>query len=317
MNLHSALDPIGSDAVAIARLWWWFLGVSTVVYLLVIAALLLAMRQARRRGTTQRTTLRTKDRRRLLVGGAMSLTVLVLLGLLAADFVMGRRVLDDTAQPDALRLRITAQQFWWQLEYEDVDPSLRLVTANEIVVPVGRRIELSLAAADVIHSFWLPNVAGKKDLIPGITNTESFIVQQPGRYEGQCAEYCGYQHAKMRTILRAVTPEDFERWKAAQLQPGRTPQTPEQQRGQTLFMQSSCALCHNIGGTAASGTVGPDLTHLASRDALAAGVLPNTDENLAAWVRDPQRLKPGVNMPSTRLGDTDLAALVAYLNSLR
>lgn len=301
--------------MSVAQLWWVFFAVSTVVYVLVIGALVLAIRHARRSETSGE--LRPADRRRLMVGSAMAATVVVLLCLLASDFVMGHRLFARRDDPDALHLKVTAHQFWWQLEYEDADPSRRLITANEIHVPVGRRIEVSLQTQDVIHSFWLPNIAGKKDLIPGITNNASFIVERPGRYEGQCAEYCGYQHAQMRTVLRAVSPEEFERWKSAQLQPAVQPTTVEQRGGQAVFMSASCALCHSIQGTNAGGTTGPDLTHLASRDMIAAGALRNTPRNLARWIRNPQQLKPGVNMPATALTPKDLDALVSYLSSLR
>lgn len=319
MELHDVLTPAGSDAESVALLWWGFLLVTTVVYLLVIGALWLAIRRARARAPGDNGDLPRRDARsKTAVATAMAATVLVLLGLLAGDFVVGRAVLGEL-EPygEAVRIRVTGQQFWWQVEYDDDIPSRQVVTANELVVPVGRPIQLYLRSRDVIHSFWLPALAGKKDLIPGITNTLRFSVTRAGRYEGQCAEFCGYQHANMRTYLTAVSPQEFEDWKARQRQPAAAPSTTEQQRGRDVFERSSCVLCHAIQGTRASASVGPDLTHFASRPRIAASSLPNSAGFLAAWITEPQKLKPGTNMPPTRLPPADLEALVAYLGSLR
>jgi cytochrome c oxidase subunit 2 len=185
------------------------------------------------------------------------------------------------------------------------------------MAPVGRPIQLDLRSRDVIHSFWLPALAGKKDLIPGITNTLRFSVNRAGDYEGQCAEFCGYQHANMRTFLTAVSPGEFEAWKARQLEAGRAPVTPEEERGRRVFETSTCVLCHAVQGTQASASVGPDLTHFGSRRRIAASPLPNTAGFLAAWISAPQKLKPGTNMPATALAPDDLAALVTYLSSLK
>jgi cytochrome c oxidase subunit 2 len=319
MDAHSVLAPAGSDAESVARLWWVFLGITTVVYGLVITALWMAIYRARHRTAgSAASEARSDARSRLVVGSAIAASALVLLGMLAADFVIGRAVLGEEHPPgEPVRIRITAQQFWWQVEYEDAVPSQRVLTANELVVPVGRPIELQLRSKDVIHSFWLPALAGKKDLIPGVTNTLRFSVLRPGSYEGQCAEFCGYQHANMRTLLAAVSDAEFEAWKARQRAPGHAPETPEQQRGQQVFETSTCVLCHAVQGSQASASVGPDLTHFASRRRIAASPLPNTPQNLAQWITNPQRLKPGTNMPATDLAAGDLRDLVAYLGSLQ
>jgi cytochrome c oxidase subunit 2 len=319
MQSHHVLDTAGSDAIAIGHLWWGFLGITTVVYLLVILALVLAMRRARR-GTVdgEASQLRSDDRARLAVGAAMAASVVILLGLLAGDFVFGRDVLEElTPKGDPVRIRITAHQFWWQVEYDDDIPSQRVITANEITVPVGQPIQLTLRSQDVIHSFWLPALAGKKDLIPGITNTLRFNITRPGVYEGQCAEFCGYQHANMRTLMRAVPADEFETWKAQQREPGASPATPQQARGRDVFVTRSCVLCHAVQGTTASATNGPDLTHFGSRRYIAASRFPNDPAHLAAWISDPQGMKPGSNMPPTPLSAEELGALVAYLGSLR
>jgi cytochrome c oxidase subunit 2 len=176
---------------------------------------------------------------------------------------------------------------------------------------------ITLQARDVIHSFWLPNLAGKVDAIPGRTNTLRITALRPGWYRGQCAEFCGVQHAPMASDVRVDTAAEFERWRSAQLQSAPPPQTALQQRGYRYFQERECALCHRIGGTPAAGRQGPDLTHIAGRRSLAAGVLPNTPAHLAAWLADPQHSKPGNNMPTLGLRAEDIDALVAYLGTLQ
>ena len=319
MDAHYVLNPSGSDARSVATLWWGFLITTTIVYVLVTSAFWMAIQRARRRGDKASAgTARGDARSRVVVGIAMAATVLVLAGMLIADLRLGQAVLGEKLPAgDPVRIRVTAQQFWWQLEYPDVVASQQVVAANELVVPVDRPIELELQSRDVIHSFWLPALAGKKDLIPGITNTLRFSVTRAGRYEGQCAEFCGYQHANMRTLLTAVSADEYEAWKAHQLAPGRNPVTEQEQRGRQVFETSTCGLCHSVRGTAASATVGPDLTHFGSRPRIAASPMPNTPGFLAAWITGPQQLKPGTNMPATSLPPADLGALVTYLESLK
>jgi cytochrome c oxidase subunit 2 len=320
MDAHNVLVPAGSDAASVARLWWVFLVICSVVYALVIGALWLAIYRARRRNAVPAVAAaaRSDARARLAVATAVAASALVLLGMLAADFIVGRSVLEEQHPPgDPVRIRVTAQQFWWQVEYDDAIPSQRVLTANELVVPVGRPIELQLRSKDVIHSFWLPALAGKKDLIPGVTNTLRFSVLRPGYYEGQCAEFCGYQHANMRTLLAAVSGEEFEAWKSRQRATGRRPDSQQEQRGQRVFETSSCVLCHAVQGSGASASIGPDLTHFGSRRRIAASPLPNNPQWLAAWITNPQKLKPGSNMPATALTEADLRDLVAYLGSLQ
>jgi cytochrome c oxidase subunit II len=212
---------------------------------------------------------------------------------------------------------VTGHQFWWEVEYDDPDVSRRLRTANEIHIPVGRPVQLDLASRDVIHSFWVPAITGKKDLIPGYRNTEVLLADKPDLYIGQCAEFCGLQHAKMNLQVYAEPPEKFKQWWDSQLQSAPEPANDLERRGRDVFTQSSCVLCHSIQGTPAGATIGPDLTHLASRKTIAAGSLPNTPGNLASWIRSPQTIKPGAQMPATALPPDDLAALTQYLTSLR
>jgi cytochrome c oxidase subunit 2 len=174
-----------------------------------------------------------------------------------------------------------------------------------------------VTSRDVIHSFWVPNLHGKRDLIPGYTTALWFQADQPGRYRGQCAEFCGYQHANMAMYVIAEPDNDFQAWLSAQRQPAAEPGTERQQRGREVFLAATCPQCHSIRGTLAGASFGPDLTHVGSRSTIGAGVLPNTAENLIRWVRNPQDFKPGNKMPAHDLNDADLQALADYLGSLK
>jgi cytochrome c oxidase subunit II len=216
-----------------------------------------------------------------------------------------------------LDIRVRGYQWWWEVTYLDAHPQQVFSTANEIHVPVGRPVHLKLAAADVIHSFWVPNLAGKQDLIPGRQNSLTFTASQVGVYRGQCAEFCGLQHAHMALLVIVDDNDAFERWRTQQLTASVPPRGRQQQTGKQLFESKACAACHTIQGSLASGSIGPDLTHLASRHYIAAGLLPTNRGTIAAWVADPQTLKPGSNMPQVPLTADELNALSAYLADLR
>ena len=312
---HSALFPAGPRAQSIANLLLLFCTVSTVVYVLVIAFLLWSVLRRRPDAAAAGAQALRERRSRRLIAVGVGLTIVTLLILALADFAVQRGLSAHPAQ--ALRIVLTGHQYWWEVEFDDSEPSQRLRTANEIHIPVNRPVEFILTSRDVIHSFWLPNLMGKKDLIPGHTNTEVIIASRPGVYTGQCAEFCGLQHAQMRLTLTAEAPSDFERWRQQQLNDAAAPVSDSARRGQQVFMSSTCILCHTIQGTPAAATVGPDLTHFASRSTIAAGTLPNTAANLASWILEPQRLKPGNQMPGTELPPQDLAALTVYLGALR
>jgi cytochrome c oxidase subunit 2 len=247
---------------------------------------------------------------------ATVLSIIGLLGLIIASVITDRALASLPLQ-DGVVIRVTAQQWWWQVSYEPYDPARTFETANELHIPVGRPVLLELQSPDVIHSFWVPNLAPKKDLIPGRTLTLTLRADKPGVYRGQCAEFCGLQHAKMALLVIAHEPAGYDRWAQAQRQSAISPADDVQKRGHDVFMNSPCVMCHAIQGTAASGKTGPDLTHFATRQTLAAVTLPNTRGNLAAWITDPHRIKPGVNMPAVTLPDGDLQALLTYLESLK
>jgi cytochrome c oxidase subunit 2 len=318
----SVLDPAGPQARAIAGLWDVFLWLSIAVFALMTGffaiAAIRAARRRRRYGEGDPLAEDPGDRRRIRgVIAAGAVTVLALLALLVASVRSGSALaaLEDDA--DALHVRITGRQWWWQIEYEHDDPRRTATTANELRVPVGRTVHLELTSADVIHSFWVPSIHGKKDLIPGRMNRTWIRVDDPGTYRGQCAEFCGVEHAQMVIEIIAEPPQAFEAWLAHQREAARPPADALAVRGQQVFNGSPCVLCHAIAGTTAGGRLGPDLTHVASRATLAAGVLPNSVGNLAGWLLDPQGVKPGAHMPATTLAAPDLHALLAYLEGLQ
>jgi cytochrome c oxidase subunit II len=216
----------------------------------------------------------------------------------------------------AVTIQVVGHRWWWEVRYAGRSPSEHFTTANELHIPIGQPVRLELATADVIHSFWVPELAGKTDLIPGQRNVAWVEADHPGRYWGHCGEYCGLQHANMMLTVVAEPPADFARWAEGQRQPAAAPAAAPAQAGQAVFTRSACSLCHTVRGTEAGGALGPDLTHLASRGTIAAGLLPNRRGQLAGWIANPQRLKPGVLMPAVPLSSTDLNALLAYLESL-
>jgi cytochrome c oxidase subunit 2 len=316
---QNALDYASDQARAIGDVWQLMLVVCGVMYLLMMALLAWAIWQARKRlpDGPPSTHAPAVDRalRRLLTGW----TVLIVVGLFVlagGSFLVDRR-LARGENPHALQVRITASEWWWQVEYLDPDPSRITVTANELHLPVDRATRIELRSNDVIHSFWVPNLNGKTDLIPGRSNFQTITPRRTGRWRGQCAEFCGLEHARMALDVSVDDAAAFDRWRSAQLAPAPAPQSAHQQQGQQVFLASTCASCHAIAGTDAAGRIGPDLTHLASRRTLAAGALPMSPGALADWIRDPHAEKPGTNMPATDLPPDQLAALVDYLMSLR
>lgn len=320
-GIQSMLDSAGPQAGRIEGLWWLFFWVCAVVFALVMIALGMAVVRSRRREGHRLDPLldppRERERRMArTVGGAAAVSLLILLGLLVASVSTGRAVLSPSP-PDALGIEVVGHQWWWEIRYEDPVPSRSFTTANEIHIPVGRPVRVKTRSADVIHSFWVPNLHGKRDLIPDFPSETWLQADRPGVFRGQCAEFCGHQHANMSLIVVAEPPEAFEKWRAAQLQTPPPPATPLLRRGQEVFLALPCPTCHTIAGTPAGGRTAPDLSHLASRRTLAAGTLPNTRGHLAGWILDPQTAKPGNKMPAVALESDDLQALLAYLESLR
>ena len=309
---HTALETAGPFAQEIAKLFWIFAGVSAVVYLLVVLFLVYALRRRAGRGAPADAVPPGALR---AIGVSLGITGVVLIGLALADFFGNRALASIPA--DALRVRITAHQWWWEIEYLDAIPAHRVMTANQLAIPVGRPVLLELESRDVIHSFWVPSLNGKKDLLPGYTTTLALLASRAGAYAGECAEFCGFQHAHMSIDVSALAPDEFARWLEAQRAEASEPLDEVQRRGREVYLSSSCRACHAIQGTTSAARLGPDLTHLASRPRIAAGALPNDPASLAAWISDPQSIKPGSRMPATQLAAADLSALTAYLGNLR
>ena len=297
----------------VALLGWVLLAIASAV-VVVIAVLVLAAVFRRRPGAETRLG-RSGGGIRWIVMGGIVVPAVILLGVLVYATTTYAAVVYPAAKP-ALTVQVVGHRWWWELRYSGAAPAETFVTANELHLPVGQPVRLELATADVIHSFWVPALAGKTDLIPGQRNVAWIEADRPGRYWGHCGEYCGLQHANMMLTVVAEPPAAFARWAQGQRRPADVPAAAPAQAGQAVFTRSACALCHAVRGTGAGGGLGPDLTHLASRGTIAAGVLPNRPGHLAGWVANPQSIKPGVLMPSVPLSSTELNALLAYLESL-
>lgn len=314
-NAPNVFAPKGPAAAEIAYLGWWLVGLGSAVFVLVMGLLFYA--SFRRRGVETE----AEDGRRLppspttnrwvLVGGVMFPTVILAVVLFFTITTL--QALSAREPNNDLTIEVIGRQWWWEVHY----PNQQIVTANEIHMPVGQPVRMVLKAGDVIHSFWVPDLHGKLDMIPGQENEFWLQADHAGEYWGECTEFCGLQHAKMNFVVVAENAEDFTRWLERERQPAAAPTDPLLQEGQALFLDSTCAYCHAIQGTAAVGTLGPDLTHLASRRTLAAGAVRNTPGHLAGWIVDPQHIKPGNLMPASHYSGPELQALLAYLLSLR
>lgn len=322
-NHQSAVNPAGPQSGRVDTLWWGFFWLLGIIFIIVMVLALMTL--ARRNRSFEQESLETTHkpseeidaRLRRIITGATILTIVILFALIVASSVVGKQNSDFHTAPNQLTVQVTGNQWWWQIEYLTSDPSQIVVTANEIHIPVGRPVQIRGLSNDVIHSFWVPNLNGKRDLIPSHVTTEWIQADHPGAFRGQCAEFCGLQHAHMSIWVIAEPEDKFEAWYKAQLQPGAQPSTAAQQRGQQVFMNYECVYCHAIQGTPASGQNGPDLTHFASRRGIAANTLPNTMGNLAGWILDPQSIKPGNHMATVEVSSTDLQPLLEYLESLK
>ncbi|WFP65706.1 MULTISPECIES: cytochrome c oxidase subunit II [unclassified Mesorhizobium] len=314
---QSALDPKGPAASELAWLIWFFTGLCAVVWVLVMIGLAAPlMMQSRERLEPLVLDAGADNRKLRVVMTAVGLTAVILVGLTLLSF-FANRTLAAIGSDAALTIRVTGHQWWWEVRYEDATPSRILTTANEIHIPAGEPVRLLLTSTDVIHSFWVPSLSGKLDLIPGRMNVLDIKADKPGVYRGQCAEFCGAQHANMGTFIIAEPRAKFDAWWRDQLQPASAPMSDEAKAGKDLFLKRPCVMCHKIGGTPAGGTVAPDLTHVASRQTLAAGTLTMSRGNLAAWIADPQGVKPGSHMPVVDLSGDELNVIVAYLEGLK
>ncbi|MFL5921442.1 MAG: cytochrome c oxidase subunit II [Gaiellaceae bacterium] len=314
---QNALAPESHQARDIASLFWWMMGGAWIGLGLVVALLLLAWKRRNRRGLGSDTEGDKPGERAgwvVVVGMGIVVPILLLSALfLISDVFVIRTTQAPAANATERTVLVIGHQFWWEVRY----PGTSVVTANEIHIPARTAIRLEVRTEDVIHSFWVPELNRKIDTLPGKTNAIELYAEAPGRYRGQCAEFCGLQHAHMGLYVFADPPAQFSRWLARESRPAGSSSGAEAGRGRDEFLNGECSTCHTIRGTSADANVGPDLTHVESRSTLAALTLPNDREHLREWIRDPQHFKPGSDMPSLALSGSQLDSLVAYLESLR
>jgi cytochrome c oxidase subunit 2 len=349
---QSALRPGGPEAERIDALWDVMLVIGVAVTVVTLALLLYALVRRRRpdelppeadrpadpRGERENVESGGRGRegegrpeservgaRWMIYGGVLFPAVVLGAVLVFTLRTLGAVVVPADALPGAgesprpgqIVIEVVGRQYWWEVRYLDAAPSNVFETANELRVPAGRPVYLRLRSEDVIHSFWVPGLQGKMDAIPGRTNVLRFEAERPGVWRGQCAEYCGVQHAKMALVVVAEPEDRWAAWLAAQRAPAAEPADSAGLAARDAFLGSACALCHAVRGTPAGGNLGPDLTHVASRLTLAAGTLPNNPGNLRGWIADPQGHKPGNKMPAVPLAADELHTIARYLETLR
>ncbi len=308
---QSILAPRSRQTHVISVLGWWMLGAALVVFAGAVALLVVGYARRRTRGLPW-----FGERERAAGGMVISFGILVplvvLLVLFGAGDIYAIRFSDAPApRSTAMTVQVVGRQWWWEIRY----PQNGAVTANEVHIPAGTRVQLIATSADVIHSLWVPRLARKIDMIPGRENRILLEAAQAGTYYGQCSEFCGLQHTRMRFTVVAERRASFAAWLAEQARPA--PASSAAPEGRALFAARGCGGCHELRGTGAQGTIGPDLTHLASRSTLAALTIPNTPAWLAKWIREPQAIKPGNHMPDLGLSGTEAASIAAFLESLR
>lgn len=308
-GIQSSLSGHGRNAEIIATLAWVMFIAGGLIFLFVLAlAAFLMIAPAERRQHV--------SGRGLIIGAGFVFPVIALSLLLLFTLPIGDALTTPAGRP--LRIEVVGRLWWWQVRYPDAPEGAAVVAANELHLPVGQPVELALTTADVIHSFWVPALAGKVDMLPGRVNVLRLQADAAGIFRGQCAEFCGAQHANMAFFAVAHPPDEFEAWLAAQRRPAAAPETPFLQRGRELFLSVGCGGCHTIRGTAAQGTIGPDLTHVGSRVSIGAGMMPTNAGTIAGWIADTQHIKPDSAMPSFGIfPGPDLRALAAYLEGLK
>lgn len=305
----SVLNPAGPGARRVEGLWWLMLAISCAVFIVVLAFLTVAVVRSRR--PTASIDRQVPWGNRFVIVAGIVVPCLIL-GVLFLISLRDMAALSAPPEKPTVTIEVDARDWWWEVRYPDADA----VTANEIYIPAGESVRLRLLGSDVIHSFWVPRLQVKTDHIPGRVNTLWLKADEPGRYRGQCAEFCGIQHANMIFWVEAVPPAEFDSWLADQAEPAEEPTGDLAETGEEVFLRSACAGCHAVRGTEANAQVGPDLTHLAGRETIASGVLSNSRANLRRFIEDPQAVKPGIIMPPVELADEELGALLDYLEQL-
>lgn len=312
---QSALNAQGAPAQRLEELIFWIVTTCAFVWMIVIVLLAKALWRRREPARDPLYVDAQREHRMMLaVLLGIGATVLIITSFTVESFFTTRAL--TMASPADLTVVVHGKQWWWDIEYPGSGtPPLKI--ANEIHIPVGRNVRVELEGDDVIHSFWVPSLAGKQDLIPGRKNVLNIRAEREGVYRGQCAEFCGMQHAHMAFLVIADEAGEFQKWSQSQAAPSVAATNPEIETGREVFLSKPCAACHTVRGTSAKGGTGPDLTHVGSRRFIAAGMLPTTVGSLAAWIADPQTIKPGNNMPMVPLAPEELRAVAAYMYSLK
>jgi cytochrome c oxidase subunit II len=313
---QNSLEPESHQARDIASLFWWMMGGAWIGLAVVVGLLILSRMRANRRGVG-RDSEGTKPGERsgwyVVVGAGIVMPIVVISTLFVIGNLFVIRTTDAPAKnATTMTVQVFGHQWWWEFRY----PASGAVTANELHIPVRTPVRIEVRAFDVIHSFWVPQLNRKIDMFPGKTNAIELNADQTGRYRGQCAEFCGLQHAHMGFYVFVDSPSAFRRWQAREARPAAAPGSALARDGQRVFTSGTCASCHAIRGTSAAGYVGPDLTHLASRTTIGALTLPNGPRELREWIANSQHYKPGNQMPNVDLPASQLNAVVAYLESL-
>ena len=301
------LDPASKGAAAISGLFYVVLLICLGIFVVVVALICTSLFRFGARGN--RLPEQNFGSRRTQVAW----TVPPVLIVLTLSLVSAKLILTEEAGAGEADVVVVGHQWWWEVRY----PGSGAVTANEVHIPLGRKLRVRVESADVIHSFWVPQLGPKMDMIRGKSNFLWLQADRAGTFEGACSEFCGDQHAWMRFIVIAEPEQQFKRWLYEQVRPAASPTTGTARAGKDFFFEQTCANCHAVGGSGAAATAGPDLTHLASRRQLAAGLMDNTPRNLARWLKNPQQIKPGCQMPNFGLNDEQVTQLVAYLEGLR
>ena len=316
---HHMLHAAAPQAGHIEWLYWLIFWVLFAVFVLMIGAFMVGGAKTRVVADVPLPILEKDEEKEhragWAVGAAIGITVITLFVILVVSVVTGKRV-EGLTSKKPVTIQIIGHQWWWEVTYPNPQADQTVTTANEIHVPIGTPIVVMTNSKDVIHSFWAPSITGKRDLLPGYSSAFWFQIDKAGIYHGQCAEFCGLQHAHMGFSIVAESVDDFQSWQQQQLKAATEPSTAEALQGRQVFLTHACLMCHTIRGTDAGSHVGPDLTHVASRNMIAAETLPNTTGALAGWVVDPQRIKPGTQMSPNSLAPDDLQAVVAYLQTL-
>jgi cytochrome c oxidase subunit 2 len=310
METSSPFTPRSPQALAIERLFNLNLAIGAIIFLLVTGLVIyISYRFRARPGQGEPRQIAGNRRLEIAWTIAPALILVVIFGLT----LVAMRTADPPVGQQRPDLRVIGHQWWWEVQY----PNSGVITANEIHIPTGKPLLVQLEAADVIHDFWVPQLGPKRDMVPGKTNYIWMQADRPGTYSGACSEYCGVQHAWMRILAIAQPQAAFDAWQQQQLRGAPSATGGDVAQGAKRFQQMTCVNCHAIGGTTSQARIGPDLTHLASRQTLAAGLMQNTPENLTLWMKNPQAVKPGTYMPNLQLSDNDVRALVAYMETLK